>query len=230
MQSSRATSRTVGIFCLTLWFVCLLWRSAPAAAYDGSTLIFSPWKKFCLHKPTNVDEKTCFTSLDAQYPSGMPLAALTVISADSPPPKPVLRITLSLSTDSNVPFYPDLTQGLTITFDQGQPRRVQYTTCYPGGCLAEMDIDPTLIKTLREAHQVQLRAPRLMGKEALEITIPVEGFGPAYNAPYDFKAAEEASRKEQEARKEWLASNGAPARKRIPGSSSPPCSYPTTQQ
>ncbi len=212
-----------------LWFACLVLISPLAAAYDGSQLVFHSWKKFCFHGPTNVDEKACLTGLDVQKPSGMPVATLMVISADSPPPKPVLRITVPLSTDSNVVFYPDLKQGVMIAFDQGQPRRLQYTTCYLIGCLAEMEIDPTLIRTLSDAHQIHLRAPRLMGQEALDITIPSEGFGPTYNAPYEFKAAEDEWKKQQEAHERDLARRGMPARKPIPGSS-PLSSYPAIEQ
>lgn len=229
MESGRTTSRKIVICCLALWSIGLLWQPSSAAANDGSKLIFAPWKKSCLRKPTNADEKVCFTGLDVRNPWGLPLASLMVISADSPPPKPVLRITIPLAPDLKTPFQPDLKQGLTIAFDQGQPQHLQYTTCYQIGCLAEVDSDPALIRALSEAHQIYLRVPRLVGKEALEITIPSEGFGAAYNAPYDFKAAEEAWRKQQEAHEKELAKWGTPARKLIPYSSSPPCAYPAME-
>jgi invasion protein IalB len=234
MESRRTTSKTITTFFLAALFNGFLWQPSSAAADNGSKFIFDPWKKFCLRRSANVDEKMCVTGLNVRSSSGLPVASLTVISADSPPPKPVLRVTIPLAPDLTpvlkAAFLPDLKQGLTLAFDHGQPQHLQYTTCYQIGCLAEMESDPALIAALSDAHQIHLHVPRLMRKEALDITIPSEGFGAAYHAAYDFKAAEEAWRKQQEAHEKELAKYGEPVRKRIPYPPRPQCAFPALEQ
>lgn len=234
MKGCRTTSKTITILFLAVLFSWLPWAPSSAAADTGSKFIFDPWKKFCLHKPTNVADKVCLTGLNVRSSSGLPVASLTVISADSPPPKPVLRVTIPLAPDLTpalkTAFLPDLKQGLTLAFDKGQAQHLQYTTCYQIGCLAEMESDPALITALSDAHQIHLHVPRLMRKEALDITIPSEGFGAAYHAAYDFKAAEEAWRKQQEAHEKELARYGEPVRKRIPYPPPPQCAFPALEQ
>lgn len=137
-----------------------------------------------------------------------------VIAGDTSPPKPLLQVTVPLSRDLN--------QGLAIAFDQGQPVHMKYVTCDLRGCLAQIEVDPQLMKTLGAAHQIYVEALRLKG-EALDIAIPSRDFISVFNAPYDFAAAEEAEKKAQAARKKQQAMWGD-ERKPIAGSRSPPCS------
>jgi invasion protein IalB len=219
MKSSRTKSRKHPAAIVAPWITWLVCLSAPAAAWDSEQLAFSHWKKFCLHSPTNADQKTCFKGLSVTKPSGIPVAGLTVIEGDSSPPRPLLRVI--------VPLLRDLRQGLEISFDRERSLRLQYATCDAIGCYADTEAEPELMRALSAAHQIHLRAPKLMG-ETLEITIPSQDFASVFGAPYDFKVAEEEWNKTQEARKKEQAGWGG-ERSPILGSPGSHCPRPMEQ-
>jgi hypothetical protein len=71
MWSTPAKAQLIRVLGIAaVWIGGVVCLSAHALADASEQIVLMPWTRFCLHSPTDVDHKTCFTETDARMGLG----------------------------------------------------------------------------------------------------------------------------------------------------------------
>ncbi len=94
-----------------------------------------------------------------------------------------------------VPLGMALPPGIQVRIDDDkEPIKLRYTLCHVGGCTAETDATPELIKKLQQGKQMLVAAINAAGKP-IGFPVPLNGFTAAYKGkPVDSKKYANARR------------------------------------
>ena len=172
-------------------------------------LIYSPWTKFCLTGQEAGGSKVCFTGKDARIESGMLVASAVLIEPEGQPKK-VFRIT--------VPLGMALANGTRVLVDQNQPLTAPFSFCVPAGCMADYDITPETIASLKKGKGLYIQAIKVDG-QPLTVPLPLGDFAKAYEGPptdpkvfkeQQDKLQQELQKRAEEARKKLEQANPPP--------------------
>ena len=152
---------------------------APAAA-DGSQnnkLGLLPtqkdWTKVC-GKDQTANKEVCYTTRDFSAEVGKPpVLALAVYDIKGDDTKIVRML---------MPIGLMLRPGFRFTVDNGQPTEGAYEICFPNGCFAEAKVKTATVDTMKKA-QVMNVSVRNQGNAEVIFSVPMEGFGKAYDGP-----------------------------------------------
>jgi invasion protein IalB len=91
-----------------------------------------------------------------------------------------------------VPLGVDLRSALLARIDAGKPLTLTYARCLPGGCLADIKLNPETTKAMRTGQQLVLETKGPAGKP-IDVGMSLAGFAKAYDGnPSDAKAYQEA--------------------------------------
>jgi len=169
-------------------------------------LIYSPWTKFCLTGQEAGGTKVCFTGKDARIESGMLVASAVLIEPEGQPKK-VFRVT--------VPLGMALANGTRVLIDQNQPLTAPFSFCVPAGCMADYEITPEIIASLKKAKGLYIQAIKVDG-QPLTVPLPLVDFAKAYEGPptdpkvfkeQQDKLQQELQKRAEEARKKLEQAN-----------------------
>lgn len=174
---------------LALGFVTLLvglllgWMVRGVATYNpnaGMAQTFQDWRMACPAAATK--QSSCELDSDVVDENGeqpTSLARVTVTTDNSgKTPKPILGFT--------VPLGVALEPGLGLLIDKDPVKVVPYRTCNSVGCIAVIDLDDKLAKSMDSASDVRLAVMGLDGKQQ-RITVSLKGYHTARGA---YKSAE----------------------------------------
>jgi invasion protein IalB len=173
-------------------------------------LIYSPWTKFCLTGNEAGGKKVCFTGKDARIESGMLVASAVLIEPEGQPKK-VFRVT--------VPLGMALANGTRVLIDQNQPLTAPFAFCVPAGCMADYDITPETVASLKKGKGLYIQAIKVDG-QPLTVPLPLGDFAKAYDGPptdpkvfkeQQDKLQQELQKRAEEARKKLEQANPPPA-------------------
>ena len=154
-------------------------QPAPAAA-DGSQnnkLGLLPtqkdWTKVC-GKDQTANKEVCYTTRDFSAEVGKPpVLALAVYDIKGDDTKIVRML---------MPIGLMLRPGFRFVVDNGQPTEGAYEICFPNGCFAEAKVKTATVDTMKKA-QVMNVSVRNQGNAEVIFSVPMEGFGKAYDGP-----------------------------------------------
>ena len=94
-----------------------------------------------------------------------------------------------------VPLGMAIPPGVQVKIDEGEPVKLPYSICTPGGCTAEVNADSKLIGQLKSGKKMVVAAINRLGKP-IGFPVPLNGFGTALaGKPIDNKKYH-AARKE----------------------------------
>jgi invasion protein IalB len=178
------------------------------AADQQLQLVHSPWTKFCGKEG---GREVCLTMTEARLDTGSFVAGAALIEQQGEQKK-VLRVTLPLGMQ--------LPHGTRMIVDQGQPNMGQFLVCLPNGCMAEFEVNPSIVGQLKGGKTLWLQAINLSG-QAANYGLPLTEFAKANDGPptdpkafeeRQRKLEEEMQRKAEEARQRLEREQGAPRR------------------
>ncbi|EHS50902.1 Invasion associated locus B family protein [Rhizobium sp. PDO1-076] len=79
-----------------------------------------------------------------------------------------------------LPFGLALSQGITVQVDATEKSKpIPFTTCLPTGCVASLDMDPALLKALRQSEAFNVGVQSNEG-QPLEFSVSLAGFSAAF--------------------------------------------------
>lgn len=154
------------------------WMVRGVATYNsdaGVAQTFNDWRLAC--PPASTEKASCELNSDvvddnAETPAT--LARVTVTTDNSgKTPKPILGFT--------VPLGVALEPGLALQIDKDPIKTVPYRTCNTVGCIAVVDFDAKMAKTLDNAHDVHLTLMGLDGKQQ-RVSVSLDGYQAARSA------------------------------------------------
>ncbi len=153
---------------------------AAAAAADGSQnnkLGLLPtqkdWTKVC-GKDQTANKEVCYTTRDFSAEVGKPpVLALAVYDIKGDDTKIVRML---------MPIGLMLRPGFRFVVDNGQPNEGAYEICFPNGCFAEAKIKTATVDSMKKATVMNVSV-RNQGNAEVIFSVPMEGFGKAYDGP-----------------------------------------------
>ena len=75
-----------------------------------------------------------------------------------------------------------LRPGFRFVVDNGQPNEGAYEICFPNGCFAEAKIKTATVDTMKKGSVMNVSV-RNQGNAEVVFSVPMEGFGKAYDGP-----------------------------------------------
>lgn len=94
-----------------------------------------------------------------------------------------------------MPLGMDLRKSLEAKIDNGNPLKLDYISCDQGGCTAEVQLTPDLVKAMKVGQQLSIETHGPRGRP-MRFTLGLTGFAAAYDGdPTDMKQYQEARQK-----------------------------------
>jgi invasion protein IalB len=142
--------------------------SAAADETKPTTLIYSPWTKFCFNG-------TCFVGADVHAPGGCGPRFGAVVLVPAGQPKRILRVT--------VPDSVNKANGVRVDIDQGEPTARPYAGCFLGSCTsADIEGGAELIDRLKHGQMLVMTMADAGGRP-VSVRLPLADFAAAYDGP-----------------------------------------------
>ncbi len=152
-------------------------QPAAADAGQGNKLGLIPtqkdWTKVC-GKDQTANKEVCYTTRDFSAEAGKPpVLALAVYDIKGDDTKIVRML---------MPIGLMLRPGFRFVVDNGQPNEGAYEICFPNGCFAEAKVKTATVDTMKKASVMNVSV-RNQGNAEVIFSVPMEGFGKAYDGP-----------------------------------------------
>ena len=152
-------------------------QPAAADAGQGNKLGLIPtqkdWTKVC-GKDQTANKEVCYTTRDFSAEAGKPpVLALAVYDIKGDDTKIVRML---------MPIGLMLRPGFRFVVDSGQPIEGAYEICFPNGCFAEAKVKTATTDAMKKASVMNVSV-RNQGNAEVIFSVPMEGFGKAYDGP-----------------------------------------------
>ena len=152
-------------------------QPAAAEGAQGNKLGLIPtqkdWTKICGKDPT-ANKEVCYTTRDFSAEAGKPpVLALAVYDIKGDDTK-IIRMLMPIGLM--------LRPGFRFVVDNGQPTEGAYEICFPNGCFAEAKVKTATIDTMKKGTVMNVSV-RNQGNAEVIFSVPMEGFGKAYDGP-----------------------------------------------
>jgi invasion protein IalB len=140
----------------------------------GPQLVYSSWSKFCAKDQGQPDAReVCMTIKEARLHTGQFVAGAAVIEPSGEDQK-VLRTTLPLGLQ--------IKAGTRVLIDQARAMQELYVVCFPNGCMADFEIGPDIISTMKNSQMLLLQGMNLQG-QVVTFPLPLGDFAKAHEGP-----------------------------------------------
>ena len=131
------------------------------------------WTKVC-GKDQTANKEVCYTTRDFSAEAGKPpVLALAVYDIKGDDTKIVRML---------MPIGLMLRPGFRFTVDNGQPTEGAYEICFPNGCFAEAKVKTATADAMKKASVMNVSVRNQANAEVI-FSVPMEGFGKAYDGP-----------------------------------------------
>jgi invasion protein IalB len=151
--------------------------SSQAFANMGKNpVINTGWYKLCQDVKT-LDSKVvavCLTQVDIRVEDSMVLAGKIAARKIAGQASWQMLVMLPLGTS--------LSEGATVTIDQGEPIKLTFTTCDASQCYAHADISNAILDRLKSGHEVSYTGTDESG-DTLQVPVSLSGFKEALDGP-----------------------------------------------
>lgn len=146
------------------------------------------WTKVC-GKDQAAGKDVCYTTRDFSAEAGKPpVLALAVYDIKGDDTKIVRML---------MPIGLMLRPGFRFAVDGGTTNEGTYEICFPNGCFAESKVKTALVDTMKKGTAINVSV-RNQGNAEVVFSVPLEGFGKAYDGPaIDPKVLQEQQQKLQ---------------------------------
>jgi invasion protein IalB len=139
--------------------------SATALASDGG----SGWRVECANDGTRLD---CRTINRVHQRDNQQLIAAVAVRIVPETKKPVLAV--------QVPLGIQVGEAVLLKVDEGKVERYPVQTCTPSGCVVGAALSDAQLASLRGGKELKV-AFQNMSKQTITVTMPLAGFGMAYD-------------------------------------------------
>ena len=165
------------------------------------------WTKVCGNAGPN--RQICFTTRDfGQAKDQPPLIALAIYDVKGE--DPIVRFLM--------PPGLLLRPGIRFSTDKGAQQEAQYTICLPNGCFAETKIKASALDGIKKATLLNVLARNSINAE-ITFTMPMAGFGKAFDGPaIDPKALQAQQEQQQQELQRQLQDRAKAQRQQLEGS------------
>ena len=165
------------------------------------------WTKVCGNAGPN--RQICFTTRDfGQAKDQPPLIALAIYDVKGE--DPIVRFLM--------PPGLLLRPGIRFSTDKGAQQEAQYTICLPNGCFAETKIKAASLDGIKKATLLNVLARNSINAE-ITFTMPMSGFGKAFDGPaIDPKALQAQQEQQQQELQRQLQDRAKAQRQQLEGS------------
>lgn len=128
----------------------------PAVTPRGQrlTVPYAPWRKACTNPDTPAAKPVCFTGKNAWSATGAGSVAVVVIEP-SDGGKKLVRITLPYNASLRIP--------VRFTVDSAFQADAPYVICNANGCIADLDLSPSLLEQLNSGRSLAVKFTQLDG-------------------------------------------------------------------
>jgi invasion protein IalB len=154
-------------------FTVAMAAGAASAAAQGTSPVPSDggtgWRIECANDGKALD---CQTINRVSQRDNRELIAAVAVRIPPSTKKPLVMIQLPLGIR--------VTEKVTLRVDEGQPETFPIQTCTPTGCLVGAPASGTLIGALHSGRELKVAFHNL-GNQTVTITMPLAGFGLAYD-------------------------------------------------
>lgn len=129
--------------------------------------VANDWEKVCNN---NSSSKVCNTVKDVVTPYGQPLAIFNVVEKEK---QKLLQVTVP--TGRHIP------EGISFQIGNGVVKKLDYSYCLPSNCVAQGDIDDTIINALKTSDKIKIISINFDG-QSNPVEVQLNGFAKAYNS------------------------------------------------
>ena len=168
------------------------------------------WTKVCGNAGPN--RQICFTTRDfGQAKDQPPLIALAIYDVKGE--DPIVRFLM--------PPGLLLRPGIRFSTDKGAQQEAQYTICLPNGCFAETKIKTGVVDAIKKATVLNVLARNSVNAE-ITFSMPMAGFGKAFDGPaIDPKALQAQQEQQQQELQRQLQDRAKAQRQQLEGTGAP---------
>ena len=150
--------------------------AAPAEAQNNKLGLLptqKDWTKVC-GKDQTANKEVCYTTRDFSAEAGKPpVLALAVYDIKGDDTK-IIRMLMPIGLM--------LRPGFRFTVDNGQPSEGSYEICFPNGCFAEAKVKTGTVDAMKKASVMNVSVRNQANAEVI-FSVPMEGFGKAFDGP-----------------------------------------------
>jgi invasion protein IalB len=147
------------------------------------------WTKVC-GKDQDSPAEVCYTTRDFVTDKGQRIVAVALYAPKTKGAQNMLRILVPLG------FL--VAPGTRIVVDKGSPVAGRFSACLPHGCFVEAAVKDDFVAAVKKGTALNVSARNPAGRE-VTFTIPVAGFGKAFDGPpIDPQVLAEQQKKMQE--------------------------------
>lgn len=118
------------------------------------TVPYAPWRKACTNPDTPAAKPVCFTGKNVWSATGAASVAVVVIEP-SDGGKKLVRITLPYNASLRIP--------VRFTVDSAFQADAPYVICNANGCIADLDLSPSLLEQLNSGRSLAVKFTQLDG-------------------------------------------------------------------
>lgn len=118
------------------------------------TVPYAPWRKACTNPDNPAAKPVCFTGKNAWSATGAASVAVVVIEP-SDGGKKLVRITLPYNASLRIP--------VRFTVDSAFQADAPYVICNANGCIADLDLSPSLLEQLSSGRSLAVKFTQLDG-------------------------------------------------------------------
>jgi len=168
------------------------------------------WTKVC-GKEQAASTEVCYTTRDFVTDKGQRIAAVAPYDAKGKGAQKLMRILVPLG------FL--VAPGTRIVLDKNPPVGGRFSSCLPHGCFVEAPVKDDFVTAIKKGTTLNVSARNPAGKE-ITFTIPVAGFGKAFDGPpvdpqvlaeRQKQMQEELQKRQEELRSRQMSAPGNPA-------------------
>lgn len=159
----------------------------PAAAGSGPTALsetYQDWVVNCqmVQSTEQTSSRLCEMSQELRQQSNNQRVLLVAVSKAPNEATPRARFI--------VPFGLDLSRGVGLALSEELVSTVPFRTCFPAGCLANMELAQGVTDTLRAQNTAQIVVHPIQSEEPLLINISLAGFSAAHDRLQELEAGQ----------------------------------------
>ena len=167
------------------------------------------WTKVC-GKEQAASTEVCYTTRDFVTDKGQRIAAVALYDAKGKGAQKLMRVLVPLG------FL--VSPGTRITVDKNPPVAGRFSSCLPHGCFVEAPVKDDFVTAIKKGTTLNVSARNPAGKE-ITFTIPVAGFGKAFDGPpidpqvlaeRQKQMQEEIQKRQEELRSRQMSNPGNP--------------------
>lgn len=161
----------------------------PAAGAEAAQADGSAWVKLCTKNEQTGNKQLCLVRHEGLDPNTGTVLATAAVRSIEGEDKQNLLIGVSTAYSLVIPV------GVQIKIDDSEPIALQYAVCSSTDCQAQMELTKEIFDKMRNGKQI-IVAVMNMQQKTMGFSVPLTGFGKAYDGPPADNAKYEEARRQ----------------------------------